>query len=366
MDETHLYQQIAEHIRGEILSGKLKPGDRLPSVRQLCAQWRCTPGTVQRAYNELGRRGLLVSQAGKGTRVAGALPTTDAQAEPALRRASLVHRCEGFLLEALTAGFGLPEIQQAFELALDRWRVQEVKRVVPSTTMLRFAGSHDMAVNALVARLGEIAPGAALQVNISGSLGGLEALAEGRADLAGCHLWDAESDSYNLPFVRRLLPGKEALVVTLAYRRLGLIVPPGNPRRLYQLQDLVFPGVRFVNRQPGSGTRVWLDAMLERLGIAPSQVEGYRDERKTHSEVARAVAEGSANVGLGLETAAVAYGLDFVFLNRERYDLVLLAETAGREPVRRLLAWLASPEARDFINQFKGYEGSETGVRRAL
>src|SRR5512146_300031 len=248
MDETHLYQQIAEHIRAEILSGKLKPGDRLPSVRRLCAQWNCTPGTVQRAYHELGQRGLLVSQAGKGTRVAGALPATDLQAEPALRRASLVHRCEGFLLEALTAGYGLPEIQQAFDLALDRWRVQEVKRFVPATARLRFSGSHDMAVNALAARLGEIAPGAAMEVSISGSLGGLEALAEGRADLAGCHLWDAESDSYNLPFVRRLLPGKEALVVTLAYRRLGLIVLPGNPRHLRRVQDLASPGVRFVNR----------------------------------------------------------------------------------------------------------------------
>ena len=74
MDEPHLYQKIAEHIRSEILTGKLKPGDRLPSVRQSCAEWKCTPGTVQRAYQELGRHGLLVSRAGKGTLVAGAIP----------------------------------------------------------------------------------------------------------------------------------------------------------------------------------------------------------------------------------------------------------------------------------------------------
>src|SRR5512135_3195149 len=128
MDEAHLYQQIAEQIRSEILSGKLKPGDRLPSVRQLCARWSCTPGTVQRAYHELSRHGLLVSRAGKGTRVAGAIPAADVQAQPALRRAGLVHRCEGFLLETLTAGYDLSEVQQAFELALDRWRVQKVRR----------------------------------------------------------------------------------------------------------------------------------------------------------------------------------------------------------------------------------------------
>ncbi len=368
MDESHLYQQIAEQIRAEILAGKLEPGDRLPSVRQLCARWSCTPGTVQRAYHELSRRGLLVSQAGKGTRVAGAIPLADVQAQPALRRASLVHRCEGFLLEALTAGYDLPEVQQAFELALDRWRVQEARQELTpaAAATLRFSGSHDMVVNALARRLGEIVPGAVLRVSISGSLGGLEALAAGQADLAGCHLWDAETDSYNLPYVRRQLPVREVLVYTLAHRRLGLIVPPGNPLRLYQLADLFRPGVRFVNRQPGSGTRVWLDAMLGRLGIAAGQVAGYNDERKTHSEVARAVAEGGADAGLGLETAAVAYGLDFVFLTRERYDLVLLAESAGREPVRRLLDWLASPQARDFVNQFRGYEGSETGFRQPL
>ncbi len=368
MDESHLYQQIAEQIRGEILSGKLKPGDRLPSVRQLCARWSCTPGTVQRAYHQLGQRGLLISQAGKGTRVAGAIPPADIQAQPALRRASLVHRCEGFLLEALTAGYDLPEVQQAFDQAVDRWRVQAVKQehTPAAAARLRFSGSHDMVVNALARRLGEVVPGAMLQVSISGSLGGLEALAAGQADLAGCHLWDGETDSYNLPYIRRLLPASEVLIYTLAHRRLGLIVAPGNPLRLYQPADLALPGVRFINRQAGSGTRVWLDAMLSQLGMAAGQIAGYGDEKKTHSEVARAVAEGSADAGLGLETAAVAYGLDFVFLTRERYDLVLLAETAGREPVRRLLDWLASPPAKDFVNQFRGYEGTETGARRDL
>ncbi len=367
MNEPHLYQKIADHFRGEILSGKLKPGDRLPSVRQLCAQWNCTPGTVQRAYNELSRHGLLVSRAGKGTLVAGAIPAADVQAQPALRRAVLVYRCEGFLLETLIAGYDLSEVQQAFELTMDRWRVQEAGRDVRVPTVtLRFAGSHDLVVVALAAHMDDVVPGAALRVTINGSLAGLEALAAGQVDLAGCHLWDAETDSYNLPYVRRLLPGKEVLAVTLAHRRLGLILPAGNPQHLDRLEDLAHPGVRFVNRQSGSGTRVWLDAMLARQGITASKVEGYSDERNTHSEVARAVAEGSANAGLGLETAALAYGLDFVFLTRERYDLVMLAETAGREPVRQLLEWLASAEGRHFIGQFRGYENVETGVRRVV
>jgi molybdate-binding protein/DNA-binding transcriptional regulator YhcF (GntR family) len=362
MDETYLYQQIAETIRAEILSGKLRPGDRLPSVRQLCEQWNCTPGTVQRAYAVLAQRGLLLSQAGKGTRVAGLIPSVQVQSQAVLRRASLVHRCEGFLLEALTAGYTLPEIRQALDLALDRWQAPAFERVLPPADTLRFAGSHDMAVNALAARIGEIIPGALLEISISGSLGGLMALAEGRTDLAGCHLWDVETGDYNLPFVHRLMPGRETVVVTLAHRRLGLIVAPGNPLGLHSIGDLAGPGLRFVNRQSGSGTRVWLDAALTQAGIPAGRIQGYADERQTHSEVARSVAEGAADAGLGLETAAVAFGLDFIFLTRERYDLVLLAETAQHEPFARLLAWLASPPAKTFISAFKGYENTDTGT----
>lgn len=361
MDETYLYAQIADSIRTEILDGRLKPGDRLPTIRQMCERWRCTPGTVQRAYGALAQHGLLVSRAGRGTRVAGSIPTGQVQSQAALRRAGLVHRCEGFLLETLTAGFTLPEVQQALELAMDRWQIPASGAQDAPARTIRFAGSHDMAVNALAARIGEIAPGTLLQVSITGSLGGLMALAEGRADLAGCHLWDSESDSYNLPYVRRLFPGVETRVVTLAYRRLGLIVPRGNPLDIRSVGDLDRPGQRFVNRQPGSGTRVWLDAMLQKEGIAAARILGYADELSTHSEAARAVAEGRADAGLGLETAAAAYGLDFVFLTRERYDLVLLAETARREPFPVLLAWLTSPEARQFISGFKGYENSDTG-----
>jgi putative molybdopterin biosynthesis protein len=112
----------------------------------------------------------------------------------------------------------------------------------------------------------------------------------------------------------------------------------------------------------GSGTRVWLDAMLAKLGITGEQIEGYASVYQTHSDVARQVAEGKADVGLGLETAAAAFGLDFVFLNRERYDLVLPAETMALAAVQHLVAWLASPEARDFLARYPGYDSEETGA----
>ena len=368
MEDSYLYQQIAEWIRQEILEGRRKPGEKLPSVRQMCRQWNCTPGTVQRAYNQLAREGLLVSQAGRGTQVAGGIPPERSQVEGALRRASLVHRSEAFLLEALTAGHSLEEIQQALEVAMDRWRALQTQPAPPASDAIRFMGSHDMLLSALMRTFfSRQRPAVNFQIQFNGSLGGLMALTEGGADLVGSHLWDAETDTYNEPFVRRLLPGKCMLLVTLALRRQGLILGPGNPLGIRSLADVAAhpKGARFVNRQPGSGTRVWLDATLARQGISPRAIRGYNDERTTHSDLARMIAEGQADVGLGLETAARAFGLDFIFMTRERYDLVLLADTLEQPPLgdslKALIDWLASAEAKAFVENYPGYESELTG-----
>jgi putative molybdopterin biosynthesis protein len=367
LEESYLYHQIAESIRQAILSGSIKPGDRLPSVRRLCAQWRCTPGTIQHAYQELARDGLVVSQAGRGTQVAGVVPQAKSQAQHTFRRAALINRAEAFLLETLTGGYHLDEIQQALDMAMDRWRALSAERRPPAANILRFSGSHDMVMNELARFFfGQIITGVQLELVYLGSLGGLMALAEGKADLAGCHLWDAEYGAYNLPFIPRLLPGKAVTVVTLALRRIGLMLPPGNPKRIFDLGALARKGVRFVNRQAGSGTRVWLDASLAQVNIAQKQIDGYGDERLTHSDVARAVAEGQADVGLGLESAAAAYGLDFVYLNQEQYDLVMLAETTARPEVQALIDWLQSDTGKKFIDQHPGYDSRMTGRVRQL
>lgn len=142
----------------------------------------------------------------------------------------------------------------------------------------------------IAAQYHEANPNLTLQLSFSGSLGGLIALAEKNADLAGCHLWDEATDTYNESFVRKLLPGQKVALLTLAHRRVGLIFMPGNPAGLNNLTDLAKPGIRFINRQQGSGTRVWLDAQFHRAGINPLSVAGYQDEKMTHSEVARASA----------------------------------------------------------------------------
>jgi putative molybdopterin biosynthesis protein len=367
MDKTPLYQQIIEDIRRGILEGRLQSGDPLPSVREMMRTWHCTSGTVQHAYQDLVRQGLLVSQPGKGTRISGQLDLRSLQAGSPLRLANMVHRAEAFLLDSLTAGYSLAEVQSAIDTATDRWRELQQKAAAPQDPQtIRFAGSHDMAVLWLANHLAEILPGASLQLTFAGSLHGLMLLAEGQSDLAGCHLWDEESQAYNEPFLRRLFPGEKMALIHLANRKIGLIVPPGNPRHLLGLADLLRPGLRFVNRQPGSGTRVWLDTMLQKQGIDPGQVLGYTIEKTTHSQVAQEIAEDRADVAIGLESAAAAFELEFVPLVEECYDLVTFAQTATLQPIATLVDWLGTAQAKEQLSYLVGYDFSEMGRTRPL
>ncbi|MFQ5407515.1 MAG: substrate-binding domain-containing protein [Anaerolineales bacterium] len=359
MDKTFLYQRIAEAIRQDILHGRFKLGDRLPSVREMTQQWGCTPGTVQHAYRELADQGLVSAHPGRGTHVAGGLSL---ERETPARRANLVHRAEAFLLEALAGGFAPVEVEQALRLALDRWRTLMVEPVKTPAGVLRFAGSHDPAIAWVAAHYPEIRPGYIIELTFTGSRGGLIALAEAKADLAGCHLWDEESDTYNAPFVQRFLPGQQVALLTLAHRLVGLIVSPGNPAALANLEDLARPGLRFVNRQHGSGTRVWLDAQLRRAAIDPERISGYAEEKPTHSEVARAVAESHADVGVGVAAAALSFGLDFVPLTTERYDLIIPAEKWELPPIQALVAWLSTTRAKSTIANLGGYDTAGTGT----
>ena len=162
-----------------------------------------------------------------------------------------------------------------------------------------------------------------------GSLGGLVALRDGLCHIAGSHLLDPATGEYTLPYLDRILPGAGAGVVRLVHRDQGLIVAPGNPLGLAGIGDLTRAGVRYVNRQRGAGTRVLLDHELGQRGISPGAVDGYAREEPTHLAVAAAVAAGRADAGLGIMAAARAFGLDFVPVTQEPYDLVVAAGRHG-------------------------------------
>ena len=354
-----IYQRIAESVRQDILTRDLHAGDTLPSVRDMADRWGCAPGTVQRAYKELTQQGLVVSRPGQGTRV-----VTEVRKEEEIshRRIALIHQAEAFLLEVLTAGHTPTEVEQAVRLALDRWRAT-VPHEPPSPPVhrLRFVGSHDPALALIATNFTEIFPEYTFHLTFSGSLGGLIALAEGEADVAGSHLWDTESGTYNRPFVQRLLPGQRVALVTLARRNLGLITQPGNPADITGLDDLIRPELTFVNRQRVAGTRIWLDCQLRQRGLESGQISGYEREVATHSDVVRAIAEEQADVGLGIETAAVAYHLGFVPLTTERYDLVMPDVVCRTAPAQALAGWLNTEDIKSAIADLGGYDTEATG-----
>ena len=195
-----------------------------------------------------------------------------------------------------------------------------------------------------------------------GSQGGLVALRRGEAHLAGSHLLDPETGEYNISYIRQYMPGIPVKVVALVGREQGLIVKKGNPKQVDSLGDLTRPGVQFVNRQRGAGTRVLLDYHLNLMTIPQSSIVGYSQEEYTHLGVAAAVASGRADCGLGIAAAAQALDLDFVPLYQERYDLVIPREHADNDLLAPLFELLAVPAFRDAVSRLTGYDVSVMGT----
>lgn len=222
-------------------------------------------------------------------------------------------------------------------------------------------GSDDYALELLASDLNR-GPGAFEMVTSSlGSLDGLISLRQGLADIAGCHLFDPATDDYNAPFLRHIFPDTAVTAVTLAHREQGLMTRAGSHASPRRVSDLAGSGMRLANRNRGSGTRVWLDEHLRASGIGREEIEGYATELRTHSDVARAVAAGDADVGLGVRAAADAFGLHFTPLFMERYDLVFAADRADDEPFVRLRERLQTKTFRSEVGRLSGYDPQATG-----
>ncbi len=232
--------------------------------------------------------------------------------------------------------------------------------------LLVVLGSDDLALD-LLARELRSDPAAPDVVTIAmGSLEGLIALRQGVGQVAGCHLLDPGTGDFNTAYARALFPGRALMLVTLAHRQQGLMVAPGNPLALGTVADVAASGARLVNRNPGSGTRVWLDRLLADAGVAPGSIRGYEVEVMTHGQAAQAVVDGDADVALGILAAARACDLEFVPLLEERYDLVTPREVYESELLVPLLAKLGEDEFKHAIDDIGGYATRETGSVAAL
>lgn len=195
-----------------------------------------------------------------------------------------------------------------------------------------------------------------------GSIDGLLALYKGTASITATHLWDGETGEYNIPYVRRLLPGQRTIIINLVYRNMGFYVAPGNPQAICDWPDLLKPKVTFINRDKGSGTRVMLDEHLRNLDIESRDIKGYKNEEMSHIAVASAVARGIADVGLGTEKAALqVHEVEFVPIARERYDLVFYKNDLEKSNFQTLLSILRSVEFKEEVNGLGGYDTSKMG-----
>lgn len=235
------------------------------------------------------------------------------------------------------------DIERAFSMAFD-----------DNARLLTLYASHDVALSALKTQTAT--HGLHLDIRFMGSVDAIAALNAGRCTMAGFHtLVQPEKDSHAATAYRSLLkPGLHKLI-GFADRTQGLIVARGNPLRINGLADLTRPGLRYVNRAEGTGTRVVLDDLLARAGLPSSAVSGYNTQEPSHSAVAQAIAAGAADAGLGIEAEALGKALGFVPLATERYHLVCLKSELQTAPVQALLAELRGAPWQQTLGSLPGY-----------
>ncbi len=226
---------------------------------------------------------------------------------------------------------------------------------------VRFLGSHDLAIELLASHVNTLHPEIHFRTSFVGSLAGLMALECRDADIAGSHLMDSESGEFNIPFIERLMPIETTVVINLVQRTQGLILAPGNPKNITGIPDLRRKDTVFVNRQKGSGTRMFLDSQLLILGITPTEIKGYEREEKSHVAVANLVAQGLADVGLGAQSAANAVSLDFIPLLKERFDLITFQQTFEEPDMQKVLEVVRSRDFQKMLGSMPGYDLSQTG-----
>jgi len=234
-------------------------------------------------------------------------------------------------------------------------------RSASSTDSFRFVGSHDPIIELLCEFLSYLPSKHFLSASFKGSIDGLIALYQKEAEITGIHLWDSNSNEYNIPFVKLLFPFEPLTVVNLVQRTQGWIVPAGNPLNFNSWADISRKEVRLVNRQRGSGTRLRLDQYLSEQSISSAQIQGYDKEETTHLGVAMKIAGGEGNAGIGVQASAQKMGLDFIPLFKERYDLVVLQETTLRPEWQQIFTVLNSTSFHRAIEQQIGYDASLTG-----
>jgi molybdate transport repressor ModE-like protein len=318
----------------ELLAQVQTHGSLSSACRETGASYRHAWSLVQAAEAQLGHN-LLTMTRGKGA-------TLSPLAQKLVWAGHRIQARLGTTLESL-----------ASELEA------EIERVVAAGhDVIRLHASHGFAIETLLHTLQE--QDLPVEHKYMGSLEAVSSWHAGRSELAGFHvpLGDFEPDA--LAHYARWFDA-DSRIIHVTQRRQGLLVARGNPLDIHQLKDLTRDGVRFVNRQPASGTRFLLECMLKQAGIPPTRIAGFDLHEYTHAAVAAYVASGMADAGLGVEPPARRFGLDFVPLATERYFLICRDADLRRPGVQAVLNVLRTRQYREAVNALPGYFAMHCG-----
>jgi putative molybdopterin biosynthesis protein len=368
-----------------ILSASLRPARRKAGLSQ--ADLAARAGISRQAYSavELGTSTPSTDVALRLARALGAsvealftlpyepLPIMATLTSPlddneSAQRADVHQIGARWVARPLAGGPGHPAIVRSLPVAnalvhkSANGRDADVEPLANSTGRALVAVGCDPSLSVVAAHLH--ARGVELSWHEMGSTAALRELAAGNAHVAGCHLLDPQSGQFNLAAVARYLPFP-ATLVTFAVWDQGLVVTPGNPKRIRGIEDLARPGIAIVNREPGSGSRMLLDESLAGAGVPIALVAGYERAAASHLSVADAVGMGLADAGVAVKAAAIALGLDFVPLGQERYDLVFPDHFLNDDAVGELLASLRSSSLQRQVEALGGYDVASMGTEPA-
>lgn len=244
----------------------------------------------------------------------------------------------------------------------DEAEVELLRPVADIENTILCTGSHDLAIGVLEDQLKQRHPELKIAATNVGSLGGLLALQRGETHMAGTHLLDPATGVYNIPDIQRVIPKIPVVLVHLARREQGILVARGNPKSIGSLRDLARKDVRFVNRQPGSGTRLLLDYELKKLSFDSATIAGYEREEFTHMAVGVAIASGLADAGVAVRAAANALGLDFLPVADEEYDLLMQRSFFDSARGQLLLKIITADGFKKAVNALGGYDTKNAGT----
>ncbi|GLR27047.1 substrate-binding domain-containing protein [Limnobacter litoralis] len=314
------------------------------SLSQSCkatgASYRHAWNLIRQGEAQLGRP-LLVMERGKGS-------TLTPLGEKLVWAGHRISARLSPMLESLSS-----ELEGELEKALSQ-------HIQP----LRVHASHGFAVEKLIDIL--LRENEAVERKYVGSQEAVASLGQGHCDLAGFHLPQGEFEAEALAHYARWLNTDSVRIINVATRRQGLMVARGNPMKIYTLKDLTRPEVRFVNRQPSSGTHFLLTCLLRKEGISPDQLNGFTQSEFTHAAVAAYVASGMADAGLGVETPSKRFKLDFVPMATERYFLACHEKQLKSPSVKRVVDVLKSEAFRALVNELPGYSAHDCGQIQTL